>query len=69
MAAAKKPTPKPTKKGLTVVISKGVTMDPKTGIKTTASPKPKPMPSMKSNKDYFADQKKYIESQKKKKTK
>ena len=44
-------------------------MDPKTGIKTTASPKPKPMPSMKSNKDYFADQKKYIESQKKKKTK
>ena len=63
--ATKKPTPKPTRKGLTVVISKGVTMDPKTGVKTTAKPKPKPMPSMKSNKEYFADQKAYVKSQKK----
>ena len=62
---ARTPMPKPTKKGITVAISKGVTMDAKTGIKTTAKPTPKAIPT-KSDAQYFADQKKFIASRKKK---
>ena len=61
-------TPKPTKKGITVAISKGVTMDAKTGIKTTAKPTPKAIPT-KSDAQYLADQKKFIATQKKNKGK
>lgn len=69
MAAAKpKVTPKPTKKGLTVVIKKGVTMNPKTGVKTTVKPTPKAIPT-KSDAQYFLDQKKFIATQKKNKGK
>lgn len=49
-------SPKP---GIKVALGKGVTMDAKTGKKTT---KPKPLPSTKSNKDYFKDQKDFIKS-------
>ena len=52
----KTPSPKP---GIKVALGKGVTMDAKTGKKTT---KPKPLPSTKSNKDYFADQRKFVNS-------
>ena len=49
-------SPKP---GIKVALGKGVTMDAKTGKKTT---KPKPLPSTKSNKDYFKGQKDFIKS-------
>lgn len=52
----KTPSPKP---GIKVALGKGVTMDAKTGKKTT---KPKPLPSTKSNKDYFKGQKDFIKS-------
>lgn len=58
---AKTPSPKP---GIKVALGGGVTMDSKTGKKTT---KPKPLPSTKSNKDYFADQKKFVNSRTKNK--
>ena len=64
-APAKK-TPMP--KGITVAISKGVTMDARTGVKTTAKPTPTPIKT-KSNAQYFADQKAFIASQKKSKGK
>ena len=54
----KTPSPKP---GIKVALSKGVTMDAKTGVRTTKSPTPKPMKT-KSNKDYFADQRKFVNS-------
>ena len=57
------PKPKTTKKGITVALGKGVTMDLKTGVKTTAKATPKSMPT-KSDKQYLADQKKFIASNK-----
>lgn len=57
-------TPKPKPKGITVALGGGVTMDAKTGKKTT---KPKALPSPKSNKQYFADQKKFVNSRTKNK--
>lgn len=57
-----KVTPKP--KGVSVAISKGVTMDLKTGVRTTAKATPKPIKT-KSNAQYLADQKAFIASQKK----
>ena len=60
-------TPKPTRKsGVTVAIRKGVTMDLKTGVKTTAKATPKPIKT-KSDAQYLSDQKKFIASQKKSK--
>ena len=61
----KTPMPKTTKKGITVAISRGVTMDAKTGIKTTTKPTPKAIPT-KSDAQYFADQKKFLASKKNK---
>jgi hypothetical protein len=65
--ASKKPTPKPssTKKGLTVTLGNGVTMDPKTGVKTTPKPKPKVLPTM-STKEYLRIQKESAAQKKKK---
>ena len=63
-----KPKPKPTKKGLTVTLGNGVTMDLNTGIKTTPKPTPKPLATM-SNKEYFRRQKEFLEQQKKAKGK
>ena len=63
--ASKKPTPAPTKKGVTVAVRKGVTMDLRTGKKTTAKPTPKPIVT-KSDAQYLIDQKKFIANQKKK---
>jgi len=60
------PKPMPTKKGVTVAVSKGVTMDLKTGKKTTAKATPKAI-ATKSNAQYFADQKKFVASNKKSK--
>ena len=57
------PTPKP---GIKVALGKGVTMDLKTGKKTTAKATPKAI-ATKSDKQYLADQKKFIASNKKSK--
>ena len=62
---ARTPMPKVTKV-ITVAIRKGVTMDAKTGIKTTAKPTPKAIPT-KSDAQYLSDQKKFIASNKKSK--
>jgi hypothetical protein len=63
-----KPKPSPTKKGLKIALGGGVTMDSKTGIKTTATPKPKPIPTL-SNKEYLRRQKEFLAQQKKAKKK
>ena len=55
------PKPKPTKKGIKVALGGGVTMDLKTGKKTTVKPSPKVLPT-KSNKDYFKGQRDFIKS-------
>lgn len=55
------PSPKP---GIKVALGNGVTMDSKTGKKTT---KPKPLPSPKSNKDYFKGQRDFIKNRTKNK--
>jgi hypothetical protein len=58
-----KPSPSPTKKGVTVSLGGGVTMDLKTGVKTTAKPTPKPIKT-KSDAQYLIDQKKFIAERK-----
>jgi hypothetical protein len=64
--APKKPTPKPspTKKGLTIALGGGVTMNSRTGVKTTASPKPSPLATL-STKEYLRRQKEFLAQQKK----
>lgn len=57
-----KPKPKPTKKGLTVTLGNGVTMDLNTGVKTTPKPTPKALPTM-SNKEYLRRQKEFLKQQ------
>jgi hypothetical protein len=62
--ALPKPKPSSTKKGLTIALGGGVTMDSKTGVKTTASPKPKTIPTL-STKEYLRRQKEFLAQQKK----
>ena len=57
-----KDKPKRTKKGLTVTLGNGVTMDLNTGVKTTPKSTPKALPTM-SNKEYFRRQKEFLEQQ------
>ena len=66
-----KPVPLPTKKTspkqLTVVLPNGNRVGANDIGKNKGTPKPKPMPKDKSNKKYFADQKKYANSKENKK--
>lgn len=62
-----KPSPSPTKKGIQVALGNGVFMDLKTGKKYTVKPSPKPAKT-KSDSQYFEDQKKFVDSQPKKRS-
>ena len=57
-----KAKPKSTKKGLTVTLGNGVTMDLNTGVKTTPKPTPSALPTI-SNKEYLRRQKEFLKKQ------
>ena len=65
-AVRKSPTATPAAKPqITVVLPNGNRVGMNDLGKNPGTPKPKPMPTQKSNAQYFADQKAYIASQKK----
>jgi hypothetical protein len=67
-AVRKSPTAQPSAKPqLVFVLPNGNRVGIKDMGKNPGTPAPKPMPAQKSNKQYFADQKAYVNSQKKSK--
>ena len=63
-SASAQPAAKP---DITVVLPNGNRVGMRDMGKNPGTPAPKPMPSMKSNAQYFAEQKAYVNSQKKSK--